>query len=412
MPKQQHPTEDNPLSGLMIEEGLNLDEISLPKWTKLRLVGRRVSPELAGEIILRTTHSFFTNDRGARKQIDQMLGMEDVPGPKAESPEAESPKAGSTEAKLEQLKAMQKRDQAVATRLRSLPAPHHINNAGRIATALFGGPRFDGVVDWDGRVHSVMNIGKSPYAAEVAEDLLNLVRAFPDLDFIAELQEQSVFQEDCETAQEAPRRFIQFRGQAGQLTATLPRDEDWKDFLELEREYEASLPDLRSELEGPQKTVRISPRFKFTELGLPLYELAERLSRHTGEAVEVPERDFSGQVHVLIEWDEDGPNTEKRKAMAMAEIIAASGYPEARRLQNASNAMRVQLAIEEVGARTLNPVDRRFERIFDNAFTWFTNMLARQGIEMVQNEFAIIAMPKARIGEQHEIHKGTEEKTR
>ena len=123
------------------------------KWPRLLVVGERVTPEQAEEIILRTTTHFMTNEREFEAEVVRVLGC-----------------------------SMTKYGSVVLTdfrkRMNALELSYLDNH--RIASCWIGGAH--GWCDWDGTIGcTTYNIGKWPSFEEVDEDWSTIAKAFPFL---------------------------------------------------------------------------------------------------------------------------------------------------------------------------------------------------------------------------------------
>lgn len=139
-------------------------EIRLPKWPALTVVGERVTPDQAAEIIIRTdSWHFGCNDQDLTRQLRRAAGL--------------SPEGSRVSDCKEFLKDMD-HDDLVKSRYRVLNI-EYLHNA-RIVSSYIDGPH--GWCDWYGRIEcSSYNIGKWPDAETVFEEWLLIARAFPFL---------------------------------------------------------------------------------------------------------------------------------------------------------------------------------------------------------------------------------------
>ena len=144
----------------------------LPKWPGLLVVGEKITPSQAQEILIRTNgFPVFGNDREFEKLVNQVMYGEYVPhhelyevmGAKSNQPDAFS-KYNSLNKYHEEL---------------NLLTLNYLSNH-RVLSAWVGGPY--GWCDWEGHIYSSsFNIGKYPEVEEVFNDWVDIATAFPFL---------------------------------------------------------------------------------------------------------------------------------------------------------------------------------------------------------------------------------------
>ncbi len=135
------------------------------KWPRLLVDGPAVSPELAGEILVRTDRWILCcNDRDWRAAVYDLVGI---------------PRQGGNPVDWRDVDALRES-------IGALELAYLAND--RIASAWIGGPH--GWIDWDGRVGCAdWNIGKWPSAEAVDHDWGLIARTWPELRLTAWLLE-------------------------------------------------------------------------------------------------------------------------------------------------------------------------------------------------------------------------------
>lgn len=140
-----------------------LDQVYLPKWAGITVVGESIGPAQAQVVIIRTTRFWFsTNDKAFERELYRELGIsaENYTSEQSEQIEAAEQKYGVLE--LEYL----------------------CNQ--RVVSSYIGGPH--GWCDWSGTIFfNAHNVGKHPSATEIHRELLLIAEAFPFLTMNVEL---------------------------------------------------------------------------------------------------------------------------------------------------------------------------------------------------------------------------------
>lgn len=161
-----------------------LENIYLPKWPALLVVGEPVTKEQAQEILVRTDQHGFDyqyagNDRDLRHELADLVGL------------------NINEIKLSNWSEYWQQVEEVRRKYNFLDDLYYLRNS-RIVSSYIGGPH--GWCDWQGHIEcSNYNIGKYPSATEVYEEWLLIAQAFPFLDLRCQLLdgEISESQEPC-----------------------------------------------------------------------------------------------------------------------------------------------------------------------------------------------------------------------
>lgn len=151
-------------------------DVSLPqyyddKWPRLIVVGERITPAQAEQVIVRTDSGYLhCNDREWEKAARKIMGLYDFMEDRDES-------------RLDErgyIPSGINREREARTALGMLEL-HYLHNT-QIAGAWLGGGT-QGWCHWDGRVGSAnWNIGKWPSVEEVTEDWKEIAKIFPFLD--------------------------------------------------------------------------------------------------------------------------------------------------------------------------------------------------------------------------------------
>jgi hypothetical protein len=135
----------------------------LSKWPRLLVVGKRVTPQQAGEILLRTNSwHMWLNDRAWMRQVGELANL---------------PVDDYGMFDFQAVRAFERRYRVLAL--------HHLHNH-QIGSPSVAGAH--GWCVWNGAIGcGVYNIGKWPSIAEVTEDWETIAAAFPYLDLRAQL---------------------------------------------------------------------------------------------------------------------------------------------------------------------------------------------------------------------------------
>ena len=142
-------------------------DISLPKWPAFVVSGKKVSEELATNIVIRTDSSlpdfqFSSNDKEFEKTLNEIFRFPwelDISNKEYET-------------HWDKVQKLHKDLHLVKT--------NYLNNS-QILSAYIGGPH--GWCNWNGDIFSnTTNLGKWPEVTEVAEDWSLIATAFPQLD--------------------------------------------------------------------------------------------------------------------------------------------------------------------------------------------------------------------------------------
>jgi len=172
----------------------DMNNVNLPKWPQLVVVGEPVTVEQAAEIIIRTDGLYFsTNDKLWHKQLCEAAGLK--------TPKDDSFGYISWEDR-----------QPLFDSVNSL----HLSylNTSQIASCYMLGPH--GWIDWNGNVGCYdFNIGKWPACEDVFNDWKVIAEAFPFL----ELKSQLSSKESCE---EGGIPLIEFHVSKGSVTCYEP----------------------------------------------------------------------------------------------------------------------------------------------------------------------------------------------
>lgn len=166
--------------------------LPLPKWPAIAVVGEKVTPYQAQEIIIRTGgFHFFTNDEEFEDQILEAIGVR-------------------KEGWSKNWDDMEKADK----KYQVLPEVNYLRSS-RVASAYVGGP--NGWINWDGTIfENNKNIGKYPSVEEVYREWQAIARAFPYLD----LQCQLFDGEYCESG---IKPVVQYNVKGGKVKMSIPK---------------------------------------------------------------------------------------------------------------------------------------------------------------------------------------------
>lgn len=155
-------------SNVTYEEGFAVP--GLPKWPAFVVQGKKVEPELAAEILIRTDiylpdYTYGSNDKDFCRAINGLFGI-------------------PVERDGDNVMEYFNRVDRLRDRLNKIPLEYLAN--ARIASSWVGGPH--GWIDWNGNVfcHN-SNIGKWPSVEAVAEEWAVIAEAFPQLDLVCQL---------------------------------------------------------------------------------------------------------------------------------------------------------------------------------------------------------------------------------
>lgn len=191
------------ISGLPADEPNALGELlsrGLPKWPGLVVVGKKVTPEQAAEIIVRTDSTLLYGPSGNDKQwvreLGAAMGLTVEPGDGHWFPDW--------------------REVAkVRESVRGLDLEYLCND--RISSAYIGGPK--GWVGWDGFVGcNTFNVGKWPGCDDIYREWEQIAAAFPFLSLRAQLMSG----EQCE---DGIRPVIEYRVENGEVAVRDPEGE-------------------------------------------------------------------------------------------------------------------------------------------------------------------------------------------
>lgn len=188
------------ISGLPVDEPNALGELlsrGLPKWPGLVVVGKKVTPEQAAEIIVRTDsavlHGPSGNDRQWVCDVGEAMGL--------------TPDRG-THYWLPDWREVA----AAAESVGALDLEYLAND--RVSSAYIGGPK--GWVGWDGFVGcNTFNVGKWPSCRTIYREWERIAQAFPFLSLRAQLMSGEQCEDDI-----AP--VIEYRVENGTVAARDP----------------------------------------------------------------------------------------------------------------------------------------------------------------------------------------------
>ena len=150
-----------------------IEDIELPKWTGLLVVGDSVTFEQAEEIIIRTSdwrYDLFNNDKSFLNNEIKNIYRESLP--------------------IEELISEVKLDEDIFYQKIDHLSLSYLDND-RIDSSWIGGLK--GWCDWDGKIFcNNFNIGKYPSVIDVIDDLKDIIKAFPYLKFKLQLLSHEV----------------------------------------------------------------------------------------------------------------------------------------------------------------------------------------------------------------------------
>lgn len=156
----------------------DLNDVGLPKWPALVVVGEPVTVDQAAEILVRTDHwSISTNDREWERLVRQTAGLP----------------PDRMNVKMEELRELWAAEDRFRQSIGKLNLEYLSNS--QIASCYIGGPH--GWCDWAGRIGcSSYNIGKWPDTASVFEEWRIIAEAFPYLRLWSQLYDGEQCEDD------------------------------------------------------------------------------------------------------------------------------------------------------------------------------------------------------------------------
>lgn len=145
-----------------------IEDIELPKWPGLLIIGDSVTKDQAAEILIRTNdwYGFFNNHKN-NFLLDEIkkIYKETLP--------------------VEELISEIKIDEDIFNNKINKLLLNHLHND-RIDSSWIGG--LNGWCNWDGKIFcNNYNIGKYPYVGDVLDDLKLIIKNFPYLNFQLQL---------------------------------------------------------------------------------------------------------------------------------------------------------------------------------------------------------------------------------
>lgn len=152
----------------------------LTKWPRLLVTGPPITPEQAGEILIRTCvpACLGGNDRDWYTQVCLALGL------RSESPPHELYAADRGDERIAWFREARTHNDRRSEELGILGLEYL--RTSRIASSWFGGPH--GWCDWDGTIGcSTYNIGKWPTVEELTAEWTAIASAFPYLELTAQV---------------------------------------------------------------------------------------------------------------------------------------------------------------------------------------------------------------------------------
>lgn len=166
----------------------------LPKWPAMTVQGDKVTPEQAGEILIRTNGWFGScNDKEWERIVWETAGIKVSNG--GYGPAWDSVLAFNQRHCVLELE--------------------YLRNA-RIMSSWVGGAK--GWCDWEGNIYSTnYNIGKWPYVEEVFEEWKRIAEAFPFLKLRCQLW-------SGETCEDSIRPLIEFEVKEGTVRTLEPKE--------------------------------------------------------------------------------------------------------------------------------------------------------------------------------------------
>ena len=170
--------------------------VDLPKWPAMTVMGDRITPAQAAEVIIRTNEWHHgCNDRAWRRLVWEAIGAKVT---------VTNGHENSDFASVE----------AARERLRGLRLNYLYNS--RVMSSWVGGPH--GWCDWNGDVHATnYNIGKWPSVHEVRAEWAAIAEAFPFLRLRCQLW-------SGETSEDGTRPLVEFAVARGKVRTLVPQE--------------------------------------------------------------------------------------------------------------------------------------------------------------------------------------------
>ena len=170
----------------------DMNDIRLPKWPALVVVGDNVTKDQAKEILIRTTSTYFhCNDREWNQTLARVFGY------------------GTDEIGNAEWESLQR----ICKELDIINLEYLAND--RISSSYVDGPH--GWCDWNGNIGcNSHNIGKWPSVEDVTEEWTKIAKAFPFLNLKAQLF-------DGEHCEEGTKPLVEFQVANGKLSVTPPQ---------------------------------------------------------------------------------------------------------------------------------------------------------------------------------------------
>ena len=162
----------------------------LPKWPGLLVIGDKVTPEQAMEILIRTDNlQLSSNDRKFDQQLNEIVYG--VKGSWLGRTDELKKKLGTDDWNVVHKYVDEKREE-----LGVIEDLYYLENS-RIVSFWVGGPK--GWCDWEGNIRTCnYNIGKWPSVEEVYNEWVAIAEAFPFLNLRAQLLDGEINQDDHE----------------------------------------------------------------------------------------------------------------------------------------------------------------------------------------------------------------------
>ena len=169
--------------------------VDLPKWPAMTVMGDRITPAQAAEVIIRTTSWYGgCNDREWERIVWDAIGAK------------VTITNGHAHANFDSI-------QDARDRLHTIPLEYLANQ--RVMSSWIGGPH--GWCDWSGDIHSTnYNIGKWPSVETVRAEWAAIAEAFPFLRLRCQLW-------SGETSEEGIRPLVEFTVARGKVRTATPR---------------------------------------------------------------------------------------------------------------------------------------------------------------------------------------------
>jgi hypothetical protein len=217
-----------------------LEDIGLPKWPALLVVGERVTPDQAAEIIVRTANwPLSTNDHDWAERVHLTVGA--PPDPYGRSTTL-PPSDATPEVRQAFWHAVHEANDAFDAAIGVIPLEYLANS--RIASSWIGGPH--GWCNWSGAIGcNNFNIGKWPSTTDVRDEWKAIAAAFP---FLC-LQAQLLDREQCEVEDGPPVPLVQYLVARGEVSWSVPTQLlcPTRDEAEHEAAWTHHLTDARAE---------------------------------------------------------------------------------------------------------------------------------------------------------------------